>query len=176
MRDHGPASTGAQRGQAARVTIRPASSDDTDTITELHRRCFPVGWEKTFWASSISERNHLILVALIGDGFDNDTAAEIQGFILVRRAADEAEILSIAVDPSARLRTIATALLGAAERELTARTRRLFLEVSIDNAPALALYERAGFIPVGRRSGYYQSVGDVATDAIVMTKDIATAP
>ena len=94
----------------------------------------------------------------------------------MRRAADEAEILSIAVDPSARLRTIATALLGAAERELTAQIQKLFLEVSVDNAPALALYERAGFIPVGRRRGYYQSVGDLAADAIVMTKDIATAP
>ncbi len=176
MSNHGPASIGAQPGQAARVTIRPASSGDTDTITELHRRCFPAGWEKTFWASSICDCNHLILVAFVGDRFDDDAAAEIQGFILVRRAADEAEILSIAVDPSARLRTIATALLGAAERELTAQTQKLFLEVSVDNAPALALYERAGFIPVGRRRGYYQSVGDLAADAIVMTKDIATAP
>jgi ribosomal-protein-alanine N-acetyltransferase len=44
----------------------------------------------------------------------------------------------------------------------------LFLEVGADNPAALALYERIGFRPVGRRVAYYSRGGRVAVDAIVM--------
>lgn len=87
------------------------------------------------------------------------------GLVLARVAADEAEILTLAVAPSARRHGLGAALLRAAMREASARgASTMFLEVSADNEAAEALYAAAGFRPVGRRSRYYPD-GD---DAMVL--------
>ncbi len=83
------------------------------------------------------------------------------GFVLARVAADEAELLTLAVLPAARRRGLGAALLAAAAREAARRgARALFLEVADGNAGAQALYGAAGFAPVGRRSRYYPGGAD----------------
>src|SRR5947209_197660 len=83
------------------------------------------------------------------------------GMVLARVAADEAEILTLAVLPDRRRRGLARALL---ERTMQAAARRgagaMFLEVAEANRAARALYEGAGFVEVGRRRGYYRGGGD----------------
>ncbi|MEO1612611.1 MAG: GNAT family N-acetyltransferase, partial [Pseudomonadota bacterium] len=79
------------------------------------------------------------------------------GFALISLAADEAELLTIAVGSERRGRGIGAALLR--ETENAAResgAARLFLEVAADNAAALALYRKAGFDETGRRPAYYR--------------------
>ena len=90
------------------------------------------------------------------------------GLILVRVAADEGEILTLAVAPEARCGGIATALLQ--ESTMTAcnmGATAVFLEVSVANSAALALYTRVGFRTVGRRRGYYSD----RSDALVLRLD-----
>jgi ribosomal-protein-alanine N-acetyltransferase len=78
------------------------------------------------------------------------------GFVLVRVVADEAEILTLAVDPAFRRQGFGRALVvSAAETAAKAGAGALFLEVAEDNGPALGLYETCGFACIGRRSGYY---------------------
>lgn len=78
------------------------------------------------------------------------------GFVLARVAADEAEILSIAVMPKARNAGLGRALLAAAMAEAHARGAvSMFLEVAAENAAARGLYGRAGFIAIGSRPNYY---------------------
>ena len=78
------------------------------------------------------------------------------GFVLFRVAADEAEILTLAVRPDQRRRGIGRALLdAAAESAARSGARSLFLEVAEDNEPASRLYTSAGFQEVGRRPRYY---------------------
>lgn len=78
------------------------------------------------------------------------------GFILLRMAADEAEILTLAVRPEARRRGQGRALVRAATIQARlSGAGRLFLEVAEDNAAAGALYRQAGFVEVGRRPRYY---------------------
>ena len=73
--------------------------------------------------------------------------------MLSRVAADEAEILTIAVEPAARASGLATALLSHhLSRLARAGAGGVFLEVDETNLPALALYRRFGFRQVGRRS------------------------
>lgn len=89
------------------------------------------------------------------------------GMALVRIAADEAELLTIGVVPAARRQGIADGVLTESVASAAARRAvRLFLEVSVANAPAMGLYHTAGFIEVGRRRRYYPD----GSDALVMAR------
>lgn len=98
---------------------------------------------------------------------------EPAGFVLARVAADEAEILTLAVAPGRQgagigRRLMRAALCGAR----AAGAARMLLEVAADNAPASALYARLGFAPVGRRRSYYRRLGRPAADGLVMALDL----
>ena len=96
-----------------------------------------------------------------------------RGFLLARAASDEAEILTLAVDPAHRRQGIArdlvTCALGACP-DLGAA--RLFLEVAADNPAALALYDSLGFAEIGRRKRYYPRPNAAAVDAVVMRRAV----
>ena len=78
------------------------------------------------------------------------------GFILARAAGGEAEILTLAVAPAVRGQGLGRALLAAAARHAqTLGAANMFLEVGVDNPPALALYAGQGFVRVGQRKAYY---------------------
>ncbi len=80
------------------------------------------------------------------------------GMILTRLAADEAEILTLAVTHAARRQGIARALLRAATTTLAGQgAQALFLEVSDSNDAARALYLATGFQPAGIRPRYYKN-------------------
>ena len=92
------------------------------------------------------------------------------GMLLVRLAADESELLTLAVQPRCRREGVAAGMLHAAMAE--ARTRGaivMFLEVATNNDPARALYARAGFTEVGRRPRYYAD----GSDALVLRAGLA---
>jgi ribosomal-protein-alanine N-acetyltransferase len=75
---------------------------------------------------------------------------------MTRLAADEAEVLTIAVVPTAQRRGLGSQLLVKAAGHVHAcGARTMFLEVSESNEPARALYRRFGFSTVGRRPSYY---------------------
>jgi ribosomal-protein-alanine N-acetyltransferase len=99
--------------------------------------------------------------------------ATLRGFVLSRAAADEAEILTIAVDPALRKGGVGRDLLRAhLGQAAAAGARRLFLEVDADNAAALALYARFQFVKVGERKGYYKRPDGKAATALVMRRDL----
>ena len=98
----------------------------------------------------------------------------MRGFVLSRLAADEAEILTIAVESASRGKGVGRALLAENLRQAAnAGARAMFLEVDRGNAPALALYKRLGFVAVGERAGYYRRKDGVRATAIVMRKALA---
>jgi len=94
------------------------------------------------------------------------------GCAIIRVAADEAELLTIAVEPARRLRGLGSALLAEVIAAAAAGgATRLFLEVAADNAPGLALYRSRGFTEVGRRRGYYPRA-DARADALIMARHL----
>jgi ribosomal-protein-alanine N-acetyltransferase len=98
----------------------------------------------------------------------------IVGFIMSRIAADEAEILSVAVSPSCQGRGIARNMLALHLRVLAgAGARRVFLEVEDNNRPARRLYDRSGFVQVGSRAAYYRNDGGHPGNALVMQRELA---
>lgn len=90
------------------------------------------------------------------------------GFLMAQVVAGEAELLTLAVDPSARRQGIGRSLVQGFLDEARARGADLaVLEVAESNEAARALYAGMGFVETGRRRGYYRSAGRVE-DAILM--------
>jgi len=98
---------------------------------------------------------------------------ETLGFLLLRIAGDEAEIISIGTRPDARRQGIGARLIDAAVTLLgQQKTARLLIEVADSNDAALALYRKFGFASVGRRRDYYQHPDGRREDAAIMRKEI----
>jgi [ribosomal protein S18]-alanine N-acetyltransferase len=95
------------------------------------------------------------------------------GAVLSRRAADEAEILTIVTARDLRGTGIGRQLLAAHLAHLAAMgTRQLFLEVDAQNNPACALYRHFGFSQVGERPGYYPKADGSRVTALVMRRQL----
>ena len=129
-------------------------------LASLHAESFvtPRPWSETEFKA---------LLAGAGSFMVTETA----GFALGRAIAGEAELLTIAVAQGRRRQGLGRRLLVrflAQARDMGSTV--VFLEVAADNAPALALYRRAGFAECGRRSGYYVGPGQSKTDALVLSR------
>jgi [ribosomal protein S18]-alanine N-acetyltransferase len=92
--------------------------------------------------------------------------AEVVGFLLAWRAADELHLTDLGVSAAARRRGVARSLVSDLRREgERGGSRLILLEVRESNAPALALYRALGFEELDRRARYY---ADTDEDAVVM--------
>lgn len=99
-----------------------------------------------------------------------ERGGQVLGCAVLRELLDEAELLNILVSPDARRQGIGRLLLHALVATL-GQARCLHLEVRAGNAPAIALYEGAGFVPVGCRRGYYPAVNG-REDALLMRLEL----
>ena len=108
---------------------------------------------------SVSAPSRMLLVFQEADG-------AVSAYAGLSGADGEAELIDIACRGMYKRCGKAEALLGEAGRRLAARSGgpQIALEVREDNAPAIALYEKTGFIRAGRRRRYYPD----GTDALVM--------
>lgn len=141
-----------------------ASIRDAAAIASLHGSSFNRGWSETEVEQLLAGRNTLTHRAMIG--------RTLAGFIMSRVAADEAEILSVAVSRKRRSKGLAARLLRLHLGRLAALgVRSVFLEVDPENQPARRLYRRAGFQEVGQRPNYYPK-GATASAALVLRRDL----
>jgi [ribosomal protein S18]-alanine N-acetyltransferase len=147
-------------------SLSEANPRDAGELAALHAASFQRGWSESEFARLLLEQNVLAHRASI--------AHTLVGFILSRYAADEAEILSIAVSARRRQRGVAGRLLDLHLRTLAGLgVNTVFLEVDEDNKPARRLYARGGFDEVGRRESYYPHREAGAHAALVLRRDLA---
>lgn len=146
--------------------LSEAAGRDAPAISALHGASFRRGWSEEEVETLIADRQVCTHRAL--------HRASVIGFIMSRRAGDEAEILSVAVARARRSRGLGRNLLNLHLRRLAGfGVRAVFLEVDEQNAPAIRLYTRAGFREVGRRPNYYPGDGGAASSALVLRRDLA---
>jgi ribosomal-protein-alanine N-acetyltransferase len=146
-------------------TIRPLRRDSADACARLHAEGFAHPWSAGEVAALIVSSSTLGAAAL------DPVNGRLRGFILSRLAADEAEILTIAVEAASRGKGVGRALLQENLRQAAnAGAKAMFLEVDKDNASALALYGRLGFVKVGERPAYYRRDDGPRAPAIIMRK------
>lgn len=148
------------------AVVEPASLRDAPALAQIHGASFHRGWGESEFESMLTERNTLVHRLRMG--------RKIVGFSVSRMAADEAEILSIAVAASHRGRGLSHTLLLTHLGHLAGRgVRTVFLEVEENNQPARRLYQRAGFTVVGRRERYYRQGGGEPLNALLMRRDLS---
>ncbi|WP_298160239.1 GNAT family N-acetyltransferase [Brevundimonas sp.] len=135
--------------------------DLSQALADLHSEAFDPPWSASAFAELLGQSGVMLEGAT-------------DGFILIRTVADEAEILTLAVRPSARRQGLGARLVRtAADRAAAAGAVRMFLEVAEDNDPARALYGAAGFEPAGRRPRYYPRADGPAVDALLLVRNLA---
>ena len=137
------------------VRIETATAAHASLLAEIHAEAFPPDevWSRTVILSQLELPTTIALLHPLG------------GMILARVMADEAEILTLAVHPSARRQGVGGALLEVAKaRAASAGAAAMFLEVAVTNNAARALYAAHGFLEAGLRRRYYSD----GTDALVL--------
>src|ERR1700758_4733151 len=143
------------------TVIRLLRTDRAHACARLHAEGFAHPWSPEEMAQLIASSSTVGAAAL------DPVSGRFRGFVLSRLAADEAEILTIAVDAAYQGRGVGRALLSENLRQgANAGAKATFLEVDMDNAPALALYERFEFVKVGERAGYYRRKDGTRTAAV----------
>ena len=150
----------------AGLHIEPAQPKDADMVAKLHAHGFYRGWPREDFAAYISGEGTPLYVAC-------DAKRKIAGFAMLRHLGEEAELITIAVDPKWRKRGVGVALLRALIDDLLmSPAKKLFLEVAADNVAALKLYGKFGFQKVSERKGYYPRPDGTPATAIVMARDL----
>ena len=146
--------------------VLPAGTSDAEHLAVLHAAAFRRGWSAEEFERLLIEPNVVADRAMAG--------SRLAGFVLSRLAAEQAEILSIAVAMRDRRRGLASSLLDVHLNRLAGYgTRSLFLEVDERNMPARRLYAGFGFAQVGLRKSYYAQAGEDTGAALVLRRDLA---
>ncbi|WP_421725462.1 GNAT family N-acetyltransferase [Bauldia sp.] len=151
---------------APRTVVAALDAADAHMLADIHGETFPRAWSADEFAALLAD------TAVFGLGARRQGLfwpARLVGFVLMRLAADEAEVLTIAVRAGRQGRGFGRLLMDEALRQLYRdRIDACFLEVDRDNQAAVHLYQRLGFETVGERKGYYYRPDGPAGAALVM--------
>ena len=144
------------------MIIREMKPEDVPAIAELEKQCFSAPWSENMIISSLENRLSCWLVAEI--------EGAIAGYVGSEAVLDSADMMNIAVALEFRRQGVGAALVnGLVSRLQSKSVSFLLLEVRVSNKPAIAMYEKLGFLQVGLRPRYYCNPRE---DAFVMRKEL----
>ena len=130
-------------------------------VAALEKICFSMPWSEASVRSELTNPLSVWLVA-VEDGC-------VAGYIGSQSVMGEADMMNVAVLPDQRRKGIAEKLVQALVAALARNgVHCLTLEVRASNEPAKALYEKLGFVSVGRRPNYYRNPRE---DALILRKE-----
>lgn len=141
------------------IKIRAMTFDDLDQVYQIEREIFPNPWPRSFFEADLRLVRTVGLVAEIEN--------QIAGYALAVCADVEFHITNVGVDLKFQRQGIASRLMAELEKIAVARDCcHAYLEVRVNNYPAIELYLKLGFEIIYTRSCYYLD----GTDAHVMYK------
>jgi [ribosomal protein S18]-alanine N-acetyltransferase len=144
--------------------LAPVQDADIGMMSRIHTLSFDDAWTGAMIRRILTMPGAFGIVARHGRQWS------VSGFALLRLAADECEVLSLAVAPDRRGSGVGALLFdGAIAQASAAGAEKLFLEVAEDNDVARRLYTSRGLVPVGRRPGYYHRKDGTTAAAVTMS-------
>jgi ribosomal-protein-alanine N-acetyltransferase len=151
--------------QAMKISFSTVGSAAAKLLAELHGESFATRWSEISFGEMLAvPGTQATLVS---------TQNNPMGFVLFRKAADEAEILTICTRPAFRQKGHGKLLMQHLESVLKKDdVKSLFIEVAVSNHAALALYVSSGFEKAGTRKNYYERSGGAREDALIMRKGL----
>ena len=145
------------------MELRKWKYEDIMSIAALEKQCFSDPWSFRMLADTFFGENVITAVA--------EEEGQLAGYGFAVLAGEDADIANVAVAPAFRRRGFARQILESLEkRAASAGVGRIFLEVRVSNAPAMALYLKCGYVGRYVRPRYY---GD-GEDALIMEKQLGT--
>ncbi len=135
--------------------------EHVSAIAELEKRCFNDPWSLNSISSELTSKLSCWIVAM-----DNN---QLVGYVGSQTVLGETDMMNLAVSPEYRRMGVGEALVNALISCLKERgSHSLMLEVRVSNEPAIQLYEKLGFVQVGRRPNYYRNPKE---DALILRKE-----
>ncbi|QAY94986.1 ribosomal-protein-alanine acetyltransferase [Methylovirgula ligni] len=162
-------------GKSTAPTVHRLGPQFGKVCARIHAQSFPHPWSAEEFEALLAGRDVIAHWANPGASLGSfwQPGRTPVGFILSRRAADQAEILTLAVTPKARQKGVGAALLTTHLPTLAAAgVKSLFLEVEAGNTAAIRLYQNFGFRQVGERKAYYRTAGGSPATALVLRRDL----
>ena len=143
------------------IIIDDMTTDDLDGVFEIERASFPDPWSVDLFKEELQNPHSFNLVVRLKSLSEKSVVAYIVYWI----AADEMQILDLAVDERLRRQGMGRLLIQAAlKRAKDKGAIHAFLEVRRGNKAGISLYSVLGFAKIGERRKYYKD----GEDAIVM--------
>jgi len=141
------------------ITVGPMRRRHLRSVLRIETSNSPRGWSLGLFMSELSYRDARVYLVAKHD-------SRVIGFAGLLFAGDDGHVTTVSVDPDWQHHRVATRMmLVLVDRALDHGVEALTLEVRPSNAPAVALYQRFGFAPVGVRKNYYRETNE---DALVM--------
>jgi len=140
---------------------------DVEQILEIEEASFKAPWSRTLFLEELACKNAFNYVVKSAGSEKHEL---VIAYICSRIIGCEMSILRIAVSPKWRNLGIASWLLDKCFKiSLDKGVTSVFLEVRESNSAAIALYDKQGFISVGKRPAYYPETRE---DAVVLMKKL----
>ena len=132
------------------IIYRKIAKEDVDAVTQLEKTCFSQPWPRSAFAEIVEKEDADYYLA------EETESGRIVGGCALFDIVGEGNITNVAVSPDYRNKGIGSKLIAYLLEQGEARGIREFtLEVRVSNAPAIAIYEKAGFVSEGIRPGFY---------------------
>ncbi|MBO5371225.1 MAG: ribosomal protein S18-alanine N-acetyltransferase [Lachnospiraceae bacterium] len=140
--------------------IKLMTEAEVDQVAEIAAEVFSHPWTRQGFSEALPGEDNCFLLCMEGD--------RVLGYCGLYMAADEGEIINVAVKPEYQGQGIANQLMQALLEAGESRgVSRFFLEVRVSNVPAIGLYEKHGFVKQGIRKNFYDAPKE---DAFVMNR------
>jgi len=161
-----------QEGLPEGFILRPGVPADAKSFHKLDHICFPpqVAFSLALFRFHLKDQASINLVAQKAADAPLAKSA-LAGFIVAHVFGKSGQIVTMDIHPDYRRMGIGSVLIDKCETAMREKeAKESLLQVAVGNEPALALYRKKGYRPIGVIRGYYPYPPPSGTDAVYMEK------
>jgi len=144
--------------------IKSLTLHELPEIMDIGHRAYNISWSTSVMRDTIQAAHTKIW------GIYDDKSCRFIGFAVLSVIIDEADLLMICIDPDYQRRGFGAKILSfIINKAKDLKLGNIFIEVRASNVPAISIFEKHGFNPIGLRADYYpDKIGVGREDAIIM--------